>query len=105
VGAPLPSDERLAWLAARDYCIARAQQHGAGFWLLYVLGARAHRGEGIRQDSSNEKLKLYAVVVDQLVGRLTPQERDTLRMDRWLPRWFLPAVDEAYERLARARRF
>jgi hypothetical protein len=104
VSAPLLPDERLAWLAARDYCTAKSKQHRPGFWLLYVLGARRHRGGAVRAEANNEKLKLYAVAVDQLVERLNPDERRTLRMDRRLPGWFLPAVDETYERLARIRR-
>src|SRR5215831_3121911 len=79
VSAPLLPDERLAWLAARDYCTAKAKQHRPAFWLLFVLGARRHRGSGIRADANNHKLKLYAVAVDQLVDRLTPDERRTLR--------------------------
>jgi hypothetical protein len=49
-------------------------------------------------------LRLYAVVVDQLVDRLTREERQTLRTQNRLPHWLLPAVDQNFERLARVDR-
>jgi hypothetical protein len=105
VTAPRLPDERLAWLAARDYCTEKASAR-TGLKILHSLNLlfRSRDVRGVRNEGSNEKLKLYAVAVDQLVSRLNQDERQILRTSRQLPPWFLPAVDEAYSRLARARR-
>jgi hypothetical protein len=103
---PVLPDERLAWLAAREYCTIRAKhpiidarELVRPFWRSRMLGRIAGRHE-----DAEERMKLYAVAVDQLVERLTPADRQRLRAEQKLPPWFLPAVDEGYDRLAKARR-
>jgi hypothetical protein len=88
---PPLSDERLAWLAARDHCRTRAESHSPIFWLFIVLSFG--RAAWTRRAQTEDKMNDYAFVVDDLARRLSPDERMRLRATGKLPDWFLPAVD------------
>ena len=99
------TDERLAWLAARDYCTKRARSHRPAFWLFYVVGVIVTVGgvARMRRMGIDEKLADYAFAVDDVARRLTPEDRAKLRADNVLPAWFLPATEERFHLLRRHR--
>jgi hypothetical protein len=94
------TDERLAWLAVRDYCDRQASGHSGGFWLATILTRRG--GASTRGEQRRKKMEAYAFIVDDLVRHLSPEERAHLRASKTLPDWFLPRVDEEFRAMWKA---
>ncbi len=97
MGTPNLTDERLCWLAVRDELNRKAR--GGFVVLLRILGASGGRRpigatrngtEGILSD----RMRRYAVAVDEVAGQLNPEERQTLRMTGQVPAWLLGRVEE-----------
>jgi len=96
------TDERLAWLAAREYCDRQARATGAFFWLSLLFGFGA--GARVWRRRVKEKLMDYGIAVDDVSRRLTAEERATLRAINRLPDWFFAAVDDRFAAIRRQRR-
>ena len=96
------TDERLAWLAAKEYCDRQARAAGPFLWLAILVSfgrAAAEWRRGIA-----DKLMDYGLAVDDVSRRLTAEERATLRAANRLPDWFIPAVEERFKAIRRQRR-
>jgi hypothetical protein len=98
---PSLTDERLAWIAARE--ALRTSSQGGLFRrvLLGLLSGRrtgsrhvtmTHAGSELQADIVGEKMMRYSIVVDELSRKLSDEERVTLRATGQLPEWFLPAA-------------
>jgi hypothetical protein len=96
------TDERLAWLAAKEYCERQASAHGPFFWVFVVLSAG--RAAQTWRRGIKDKLMDYGVAVDDLARRLSPEERATLRAANQLPAWFFPAVEARFASIRRLHR-
>jgi len=95
------TDERLAWLAAKDYCDRQARVTGPLAWLAILL--TRGRAAGVRRLRVQDKLMDYGLAVDDVSRRLTAEERATLRAANQLPDWFIPAVEERFKAIQRQR--
>ncbi|MEV3922326.1 hypothetical protein [Actinomadura coerulea] len=107
-------DSRLAWEAAVPELRRRANPWwsvplrilgGAvpiGPWDRHLPGGATGHAREIGQEASSGRLKQFAVPVDVVAERLSPEERKLLRAEGALPDWFFGAVEE--ERRARKRR-
>jgi cell division inhibitor SulA len=90
------TDERLCWLAVRED-LARKANNGPGITLIKILTARSRgRGRAGRSTASelvSDRMTRYAVAVDELAGKLSREERATLRTAGTVPAWFLGEVE------------
>lgn len=68
----------------------------------HIPGGSTGHAREIGQEASSGRLKQFAVPVDVVAERLSPEERKLLRAEGVLPDWFFDAVEE--ERRARKRR-
>ena len=95
------TDERLAWLAMREYVNKRAQPS----ILMRLLGAGSTLDHGYYTDRvsiprsearemASMKHQQYAFAVDDASRELTPQERAVLRSTGRLPDWFIARVEQ-----------
>lgn len=107
-------DSRLAWEAG----VPELRRRANPWWAapLRILGGAVPLGPNHRhipggstghareigQEASSGRLKQFAVPVDVVAERLSPEERKLLRAEGVLPDWFFDAVEE--ERRARKRR-
>lgn len=92
---PRLRDERLCWLSVRDRLQRLA--HRRRMWeTLITLGL----APTATREWERQRMTRYAVAVDELVGRLSDEERAVLRAGGPVPDWFLPEV----RRGARRRR-
>jgi hypothetical protein len=85
------SDDRLAWLAVRDYVRSRCRPSG----FLRIVGAltRGPAGDEAR-DFASDKAHSYAFAVGDAVQDLTPDDRMMLRRTGQVPDWFIARVEE-----------
>ncbi|NDU72313.1 hypothetical protein GWI34_06700 [Actinomadura sp. DSM 109109] len=107
-------DSRLAWEAAVPELRRRANPWWAvplrilggmvplGQTHRHMPGGSAGYAREIGQEASSGRLKDFAVPVDVVAERLSPEERKSLRAEGVLPAWFFDAVEE--ERRARKKR-
>lgn len=95
---PRLRDERLCWLAVRDRLNRSAGRNPVNIavrvlsvirlpWFWYRPGKDTPTESAI-----STSMMRYAVVVDELSQRLTPEERAVLRGTGRVPDWFLPEV-------------
>ncbi|WP_141581532.1 hypothetical protein [Actinomadura sp. WMMA1423] len=107
-------DSRLAWEAA----VPELRRRANPWWAvpLRILGAAVPMGprhkhvpggptgyaREIGQEASGGRLKQFAIPVDVVSERLSPDERRLLRAEGELPDWFFDAVEE--ERRVRKNR-
>ena len=100
------TDERLAWLAAQDYCAARAKHLNPALRALAVFVAilSVGRSARVRRAAVQQKQIDYGFAVDTVADRLSADERTVLRATRALPAWFYPAVEGEFEAIRRRRR-
>ena len=103
------TDERLAWLAVRDQLSRKA---GRARLLSRLLGGRGarYRKDGVLLDSGGrdneiigEKMRDYALAVDDVAQRLTSDERRILRATGKVPEWFLDDVEREVVEIRRRR--
>lgn len=104
------SDERLAWLAMRDYCQKRSNKGIVKFLMRFMGGGNAsynvrsrgtqmtvHTGasgaRAMRNELTSGKMMDYSIAVDTCSQRLSDKERQLLRTARKLPEWFTAAVE------------
>ncbi len=93
MATPQLTDERLAWLAVRDQVREMSKPGGIGALLgvlKFMLAGGSRRGEA--EEEMNDKMKKYAIAVDDLSRRLTREDRLVLRSTGAVPPWFLDAV-------------
>jgi hypothetical protein len=104
------TDERLCWLAVRDYCAKKSGKRGFFGWLgLFVAASgRGNRGAtatGIANDSyrggRSDKMGDYAFAVDDAARTLSKDERAHLRATGEAPDWFLADVERRYQEIRR----
>ena len=95
------TDERLAWLAMRDYVSKRTQPS----ILMRIVGAGSTLADGYYNDRvslprseahemASTKQQQYAFAVDDAARELTSQERVVLRSTGHVPDWFIARVEE-----------
>jgi hypothetical protein len=106
MSGPWLTDERLCWLAVRDELNRKARGGSAMF--LRIFGAsRGRRAMAAARDATGDivsnRLRHYAVAVDELAEQLSPEERQTLRMTGQVPAWFLGRVEDRAAQLRKAR--
>jgi hypothetical protein len=113
------SDDRLAWLAMRDYCQKQARRQGPFGWLLTLFAGRStggvvrssgtdltvvsNSGRDLRREIRGERMMDYSLAVDSCAQRLTAEERVALRSAGQLPEWFVTAVNEEYTAIRKRR--
>lgn len=104
------TDERLCWLAVRDYCATRASKRGLFGWLGLLMaasgrGGRASSATGLVNDSyrdgRSDKMGDYAFAVDDAARTLSKDERAHLRATGEVPEWFLADVERRYQEIRR----
>lgn len=102
------TDERLCWLAMRDYCAKKSSKRGLFGWLglLTAASGRGYRGAaatGIVNDSyrdaRSDKMGDYAFAVDDAARTLKPDERAHLRATGEVPDWFAADVERRYQEI------
>jgi hypothetical protein len=98
---PNATDERLAWLAMRDYVSKRSRPSvlmrllGAGHTFSDAdYGGRVPAPRSEAHDMASIKAQNYAFAVDDAARELTPQERVVLRSTGHVPDWFIARVEE-----------
>src|SRR4030095_13709974 len=106
------SDEHLAWLAVRDQLGRRARRGSVlARWLgmdrrwrgtgqaVGAVSAQIGRDRELLDDGGRvneiigDKMAVYALAVGEVVGRLSADERRTLRETGKVPDWFLDQVE------------
>jgi hypothetical protein len=98
---PSATDERLAWLAMRDYVTKRTRPS----ILMRIVGAGStladtHYGDRVpvprseAHEMASIKAQNYAFAVDDAARELTPAECVVLRSTGQLPDWFIARVEE-----------
>jgi hypothetical protein len=104
------TDERLCWLAMRDYCANRSRKRGVLGWLSLLAAAS---GSGRRttarmandaqhadqRGEMNDKMGDYAFAVDDAARTLSADERTHLRATGEVPDWFLADVERRYREI------
>ncbi len=85
------SDDRLAWLAMRDYVRSKCKPSG----ILRILGAITGSG-GLAEarEFASEKAQSYAFAVSDAVADLSAEDRKILRRTGQVPDWFAARVEE-----------
>jgi hypothetical protein len=85
------SEDRLAWLAVRDYVRSRCRPS----FLLRLLGATSGGG-GMRaaREVASDKVHSYAFAVADAVDNLSLDDRKMLRRTGHVPDWFIARVEE-----------
>ena len=84
------SDDRLAWLAVRDY--VRGQTRPSFF--LRLFGALSRLGGDEARDFASDKAHSYAFAVGDAVQDLSTEDRKMLRRTGQVPDWFIARVEE-----------
>jgi hypothetical protein len=85
------SDDRLAWLAMRDYVQSRCRPS----LLLRIAGSITGAG-GMREarEFASDKAHSYAFAVGDAVQDLSSEDRKMLRRTGQVPDWFIARVEE-----------
>jgi len=93
---PKLTDERLCWLAMRDYVDEKSRKVGL-FRLFTYLGSGRRGGTRAGSDMRREQtsgVKIdYALAVDQAADKLSYDERLHLRATGEVPDWFVEDVE------------
>ena|SRR5215217_3168827 len=100
---PRATDERLAWLAVRDYVNKRTRPS----IFLRILGSAAnldnHYSSGRTPEPPREaqglasaKAQSYAFAVDDAARELSHEELVMLRSTGHVPDWFIARVEQLY---------
>ncbi|GIG62366.1 hypothetical protein Lfu02_67380 [Longispora fulva] len=92
------TDERLAWLAMRDYCDEKSRRTGIMGFLSRI------QTPGANNERRSAKMMDYGLAVDDVARDLTPAERAELRRTGMLPGWFVESVEARYAEIVRGRR-
>jgi hypothetical protein len=79
------TDDRLAWLAMRDYVRSKCKPSG----ILRILGAMSEARE-----FATDKAQSYAFAVGDAVADLSAEDRQMLRRTGQVPDWFIARVEE-----------
>jgi hypothetical protein len=104
------TDERLCWLAVRDYCAKRSSKRGVFGWLGLFMAASARAGRGAAatglandsyRDGRGDRMGDYAFAVDDAARTLGKDERAHLRATGEVPDWFLADVERRYREIRR----
>ncbi|WP_412540149.1 hypothetical protein R8Z50_30690 [Longispora sp. K20-0274] len=96
------TDERLAWLAMRDYCDQKSRKTGLLGFISRVMSAGDANND--HSERRSDKMMDYGLAVDDVARELTPAERTRLRETGMLPGWFVEAVEDRYQKIVRAQR-
>ncbi len=91
MATPQLTDERLAWLAVRDE-VQELCKPAAVVRILRVIIRRRAVDRGIQNEITDDKMRVYAIAVDELSRRLTREDRLVLRSTGKVPEWFMPTV-------------
>jgi hypothetical protein len=96
------SDERLCWLAVRERLWRGSDASNARTGFGEVLSSVTRLLRHIvapeeAKDMSSDRMARMSLVVDDLVARLSPAERQVLRQTGAVPDWFLPTVETTYK--------
>jgi hypothetical protein len=95
------SDERLAWLAAKDYCTKKSWTPPPGYGLMLILTVGMI--SRIYREKAKETMRDYSFAVEDVTRRLSADERTVLRTRGTLPDWFLTAADAELVKVRRSR--
>ncbi|AEW98276.1 hypothetical protein [Streptantibioticus cattleyicolor] len=116
---PNVTDERLCWLAVRDYVDKKSRRTGPLGVLFMVLAASGGTGGpngstvggpagaglagDLRRDKASSRKARYALAVDIAPDTLSADERRHLRATGEVPAWFLPDVERRVAELKKQR--
>ncbi|WP_034090011.1 hypothetical protein [Streptacidiphilus albus] len=93
---PRTTDERLCWLAMRDYVDEKSRKVGLFRLFTYLGSGRrggTRHGSDLRREQTSGIRIDYALAVDQAADRLSHDERLHLRTTGQVPDWFVEDVE------------
>ncbi|MFF3948890.1 hypothetical protein ACFYYN_29265 [Streptomyces sp. NPDC001902] len=105
---PMPNvtDERLCWLIVRDDLRKRTGKLRFFGWFTVLFSRTpggAAMGGDLRREYASDKMTDYAPAVDDAAQKLSPEEREHLRVAGEVPDWFMDDVERRYQVIRKQR--